>query len=240
MDQFDRRAERRDPGRVGGRGVDGRHGIRLDRQSLHRHPELGLAVGWAGSDARQQRSSSMTPRRSRSPFVLPRVRRVGQRRRHPTRPAPPRRIQPLRTPAPRPRQSPSTTFFALTRPWSTRPSTLHHRAHVDTTTEPARVRRAAAHAHPPVQPRRGHRGLVRRLGRGAGPAAQPVRDERAQRRPAGRDHDGQLGHFGDQSESTVYVLRPNGTDLDRSRRSPGSARASRSTPFASSATSATS
>ncbi len=42
---------------------------------------------------------------------------------------------------------------------------------------------------PPVRPRRGDGGHVRRLGLGAGPAAQPVRHERAQRRSAGGDHD---------------------------------------------------
>ncbi len=72
-----------------------------------------------------------------------------------------------------------------------------------------------------------------------GSLAQPVRDERAQRRPAGRHHHRRLERFGEQSESAVYVLRPEGEELRqigvgrRARQGP-----SRSTPSASSGTQA--
>ena len=56
-----------------------------------------------------------------------------------------------------------------------------------------RRRRTAADADPPVRPRRGNGGDLRRFGLGAGPAAEPVRHERVQRRPAGGDHNRGLG-----------------------------------------------
>ena len=94
----------------------------------------------------------------------------------------------------------------------------------------------AADADPPVRPRRGDGGHLRRVGLGARSAAQPVRDERVQRRSAGRHDDRGLELRRTRASRPSTSCARTARTWRRSHPSAGSARPSRSVPSGSSTT----
>jgi hypothetical protein len=146
LDRLDRRARRRHADRLGRCRLDRRHGVRVDRQPLHRHPELGLVVGRPPAPAGRRRDRGADATSDVAPDVEPGP-----------------------------------------------PPTLIHQFRLDSDT-------------------------------GATYVASGEVEGRLLNQFAMSEHGGDLrvatttddwGRFGEQSESTVYVLRPDGTDLEQ-------------------------